>query len=216
LSVVSTQNRPSISHTEREGFKTMTLAEKLEGLTRPMTLLALQAQACFRTLKMMEPHGQLAPAFAAQILIEEMDLSPNPANVQADHAAAEALYYLARLSDRSSAAISRELSAELRRAFTDIVLETLKDLAQYFDAVKEPVLAQKIRTFVWDRADHACDRAACIALIDDGIVGILEKIERKNLLDTAQFAALQDHLESLLNILRNHVRSDASAWAISS
>src|SRR5690606_8138182 len=104
--------------------------EKLEGLPRHMTALVLQAQACFRTLKIMQPHGHLAPQQALQILLEEMDLIPNLANTHDAQASAEALYYVARMADRCSGALGREISDDLRDALRDYSLETLKDLAQ--------------------------------------------------------------------------------------
>src|SRR5690606_36634857 len=117
-------------------------------------------------LKIMQAHGHLAPQQALQILLEEMDLIPNLANTHDAQASAEALYYVARMADRCSGALGREISDDLRDALRDYSLETLKDLAQAFEMIQEKLLAQKIKTFVREQADHPRDRTASVALID--------------------------------------------------
>lgn len=214
LSVVSTQNRPALVLNERETFRTMALAEKLEGLPKTLSSLVLQGQACFRTLKIIQPHGHMAVEQAAQILAEEIAAAPTYAATVDANMATEALVALARLLDWSFATLDKDMPDDLRYALRDYALETLRDLGNAFERVHEDSLGKKIKSLVWKQAEHPRDRLACLTIIDTHIPTILEKLERRHSIDNATHSALQERLEGLVVLLRQMAKTPDIVWSV--
>jgi GGDEF domain-containing protein len=208
LSVVSTQNRPALVLNERESFRTMALAEKLEGLPKTLSSLVLQAQACFRTLKIIQPHGRMPTEQAAQILIEEIGFSSQQT------AGLDALYALTRLLDRSFTTLYKDMPDDLRSALRDYALENLRDLALAFESVHENALSQKVKSFVWKQVEHPRDRVACLAILDAHIPEILEKMDKKHALDARHVSALQERLEGLVLTLKKMAKTPDIMWSV--
>jgi len=204
LSVFSTQARPVFVSNEREAFKTMTLAEKLEGLPKNVTSLILQAQASFRTLKIVQPHGFLQQAHAIQILQEEM--IHLPANIK-QRQLTENLYSLARLLDRTATTIGKDLPDTIRESMTDFSLEVLKDLAIAFDSVEEPLLAEKFREYVLARKARAVDRLLLLTVLQKEVAVLVEKLAKKHVLSSDQCHTLLVQVTQLLAQLREYTQS---------
>jgi hypothetical protein len=206
LSVVSTQNRPAFMQNERESFRTMSLAEKLEDLPRAITSLILQAQAVFRTLKIIQPHGHLPTTQAAQILEEEIarfklpKLDPfNPGEQLT-----ESLYALVRLIDFICAVLDREIPQSTRNALHGLTFETLHDLAIAFEDVSEELLAEKFHDYV--RAHHTKngERMNLLRDLEHDLPQLAQKLRKKQVLGDVEMKSLEKELTSLLEIIRLH------------
>lgn len=215
LSVVSTQNRPSFVKNEREAFKTMTLAEKLEDLPRTITGLILQAQASFRTLKIVQPHGHLPPAQATQVLIDEIGQFALPDQQKDTHGAqlTESVFALSRLFDRIYAALGKDIPEEVQTALRDFSYETLKDLAVAFDNADEPLLAKKLQSYVWSQAQHPHDRLQSFEVVQKAVDPTVDKLRKKDILGPEQVAAVHGFLEGLCKIINERINTPQIAWA---
>jgi hypothetical protein len=206
LSVVSTQNRPAFMHNERESFRTMSLAEKLEDLPRAITSLILQAQAVFRTLKTIQPHGHLPTTQATQVLEEEIvrfklpKLDPFNAGEQLT----ESLYALARLIDFIGAVLEKEIAPSTRTAMHGLTFETLHDLALAFEDVGEDLLAEKFHDYV--RANHSKtgERMNLLRDLEHDLPQLIQKIRKKQAIEDAEMDLLEKNLLSLMEIIRLH------------
>lgn len=213
LSVFSTQNRPVFAVNEREAFKTMFLAEKLEGLPRTITSLILQAQGSFRTLKIVQPHGYLSPAQAVQVLSEEIARIQVPPldRGQAGEQLTESLYSLARLLDRAAGALNRDLPEEIRDTLRDFSNEILNDLAAAFRSVNESMLAQKLQTYVSHQPARTRDRLTMLQDLRHDIAQLTDKLSRKGLINADEMETLNNRLMGLLNVLHYHTQHSTIA-----
>ena len=208
LSVVSTQNRPAYVSNEREYFRTMTLAEKLEDLPQSMTSLILQAQAVFRTLKVIQPHGHLPGAQAIQVLEEEMSRFKIPAADQAhpDEQLTESLYGLAKLIDLVCAALDRNMSNGLRQALRDFSFEMLRDLSVALDNVHETFLATKFREYIGAHHPASSNRQQTMDQLKDELHQLFQILLKKKPLEMPALENLQKTLLKLLKIINKYSR----------
>jgi GGDEF domain-containing protein len=218
LSVVSTQNRPAFVNNERGAFKTMALAEKLEDLPPQMTNLILQAQACFRTLKMVQPHGHLAPSEAAQVLLEDIH-NTKPPKVETGHHGAElteSLYLLTRLFDRGYATLGRDLPDDLQRALSNFSYETLKDLATAFDSNDETLLAKKLNTHIREHQMRPLERHPCLDIIFRHLETLVERLQKKQAVDNITGEALYTLCRALFQVMKKITDMPSSPFAAAS
>ncbi len=150
LSVVSTQNRPSLTVREREAFKAMSLAEKLEHLPNSLTSLLLQAQSVFRSLKMLQPHGQLPFIQAQQVLLEEMSaaLSVVEGEDKHDTALTEGLLFLTKLYDRSYACLQRAWPEKLHQYWHTLCQACLYDILQRLEQQNETFVTKLLSQYL--------------------------------------------------------------------
>lgn len=202
LSVFSTQSRPVFVSNERESFKTMTLAEKLEGLPKTITDLILKAQASFRTLKLIQPHGHFPQAQAIQVFQEELLHQPSPDMLYDEHIT-ESLYALARLLDRAVGILGRDLPPAVHSALRNYSYVILKNLAEAFDVVGETLLAKKLNAYVVEQTGGQMPKADLSGIRGD-IKDIITKISRKSLITAEQQDLFQRHLNRLMAALANY------------
>ena len=209
LSVVSTQNRPAFTGNEREYFRTMTLAEKLEDLPTSMTSLILQAQAVFRTLKVIQPHGHLPGVQAIQVLEEELARFKIPVidPVHPDEQLTESLYGLARLIDLVCAALDKNMNNHLRQAFRDFSFEILRDLAGAFKEVGESFLSEKFRDYIAAYHPARTDRNTSMNQLKIELQQLFQLLLKKKPLEQAALESLQQTLLKLLKILYSYSKN---------
>lgn len=200
LSVFSTQSRPVFVSQEHELFKTMALAEKLEGLPKTITDLILQAQASFRTLKLIQPHGHFPLAQAIQVLEEELQHQPEIDQHQGEHFT-ESLYLLARLLDRTVGVLNRDLPQHVHDGLRNYCYSVLQNLARAFDEVGETLLSHKLFDHVNAAAHGKPPQKSGLSHIKGDIMDLVTRIERKNLIPKYQSDILRQHLTRLISIL---------------
>lgn len=203
LSVVSTQNRPSFVNNEREAFKTMALAQKLEQLPSSLTDLILQAQASFRTLKIMQPHGHLPPDQALNVLLEEIaatSLLKEETEIPAEHPT-ESMYRLARLLDGAAAALDKELPLRVRQAMSQFAYHILYDVAASMTNLGELFLGQKFFAHTKNYQDTRPDLHGLLLTLNQEISSLMEKINKKGVLDRHVTKKLNDRLNILLQAM---------------
>ncbi|MDB5478231.1 MAG: hypothetical protein JWM96_726 [Alphaproteobacteria bacterium] len=200
LSVVSTQNRPALVNSARGSFRTMALAEKLEDLPGAVTNLILQAQASFRTLKIIQPHGHLSPVQARQVLAEELAATANE-NEATSGLVTETLYAMTRLLDQVTATLDRNLPDGFRRAMRDLSLEILRNLSREFSAVGEEMLAAKLQAYIAAQKPGTLDHEAAIRQLHNEAVDMVEKFRRKNLAEAGSHEILQRRIARMLEAI---------------
>jgi hypothetical protein len=194
LSVVSTQNRPSLIREDLPAFRTMTLAEKLEELPSALTQLILQTQASFRTIRLIKPHGLLSVADSVNILKEEINLYDAVEN----HAVfSDRLYRLARLFDRAHAVLGDNLPSALQLSFRELGLDTLESMAQAFERADESLLAKKIQNFVREHRQVSQLPTTHLQQIMRSIDPLLSKLKRKKVMDMVELSALEKRFKTV-------------------
>lgn len=214
LSVVSTQNRPAFVDNEREYFRTMTLAQKLEDLPPSMPSLILQAQSVFRTLKVLQPHGHLPGQQAIQILDEEVTRFKIPVidPIHPDEQLTESLYGLARLTDLACAALDRDMPGNLRQVFHEFSFEILHDLSLSFAAAGESFLAGKFEEYITaSRAGNATpvNRNTTMQQLKEELQSLFQLLVKKKPLEQEALENLQKAFLKLLKILNGYTRKPA-------
>ena len=215
LSVVSTQNRPAYVTNEREYFRTMTLAEKLEDLPASMTSLILQAQAVFRTLKVIQPHGHLPGIQAIQVLEEELARFKIPVidPVHPDEQLTESLHGLARLVDLVSAALDKNMTNSIRQAFRDFSFEILRDLSGSLEAVGETFLADKFREYIAANHPTKTDRNNTMNQLKEELQQLFQILLKKKPLEQTALESLQQTLLKLLKIIHSYAKAHPGSTA---
>lgn len=209
LSVVSTQNRPAYVTNEREYFRTMTLAEKLEDLPASMTSLILQAQAVFRTLKVIQPHGHLPGNQAIQVLEEELQRFKIPGAdiVHPDEQLTESLHGLARMVDLVCAALDKNMSNSMRQALRDFSFEILRDLSDSFHKVGEVFLAEKFQEYIAANHPAKTDRIENMNQLKQELQQLFQILLKKKPLEQSALEGLQQSLLKLLKIIHNYSKA---------
>lgn len=194
LSVVSTQNRPSLMRDELPAFRTMTLAEKLEELPSTITRLILQTQSSFRTIRQAKPHGLLSISDSVGILKEEINLYDATEN----HSIfIDRLYRLCRLYDRCYATLGNNLPAALQLYFQEIGLDVLEKLSIAFHDAEETLLARKMQSYIRDNRKSSETIDKHLYKINQSTAPLLNKIKRKKLLDEQTLILLETRFQQL-------------------
>ncbi len=142
LSVVSTQKRPSNTKRDREGFMTMSLAQKLEDLPDGLTSYILETQSIFRLLKLLEPQGHHNAEQSKKILLEE--IIPSHQGDPIVSKKARSLHDLVNIFDYAYACLEKNMPTELITAFDVYARKTLYDTVSEMQAYGENSLARLI------------------------------------------------------------------------
>lgn len=203
LSVVSTQNRPALTLREREAFKTMTLAEKLEHLPKDLATLLLQIQAIFYSLKLLRPHGQLPFGQAQQVLIEELnnDLSNIQGDREHDTVLTEGLWFLTRLYDRSYACLQRPWPEKLLRTWQDLCIGCLHDNLQRLRALNETSLASLLERYLATQDKSVILRQEALQNAATYYTDMIDHMLTQDIVTPEQAQQLEDRFNNLFKRL---------------
>jgi GGDEF domain-containing protein len=204
LSVVSTQNRPSLAVRERETFKTMSLAEKLEHLPKELATLLLQIQAIFYSLRLLRPHGQLPFAQAQQVLLEEMntDLSIISGDREHDTVLTESLWFLTKLYDRSYACLQRPWPEKLQRNWQDLCLGCLHDDQLRLRTQNQTVLATLLELYLsTQNTPPATIRQEALQNAATYYTGLIDQMLAQEVIVPEQATVLEERFNSLFKRL---------------
>jgi hypothetical protein len=203
LSVVSTQNRPSLAVREREAFKTMTLAEKLEKLPPQLATILLQIQSVFYSLKLLRPHGQLPFGQAQQILLEELNngLSNISGDRSHDTILTEGLWFLTRLYDRSYACLQRPWPEKLLRTWQDLCVGCLQDNLERLHKINEKSLASLLERYLEKREKSVIVRQEALQTAATYYTEVIDHMLTQDVITAEQGQQLEDRFNSLFKRL---------------
>lgn len=203
LSVVSTQNRPSLTVREREAFKTMALAEKLEHLPSALAALLLQTQSVFRSLKILQPHGQLPFSQAQQVLLEEMNtpLSVIDGEDKHDTALTEGLFFLTRLYDRSYACLQRAWPDKLHQDWQNLCQACLHDIQIRLQQNNESFVAKLLNQYLAQQTPPRMTRQDSLQHAATYYTGLVDTMLEQEVLTQEQATQLENRFNDLFKRL---------------
>jgi hypothetical protein len=204
LSVVSTQNRPALVMREREAFKTMTLAGKLEKLPSELATILLQIQGVFYSLKFLRPHGQLPFGQAQQILFEELSeegLSKISGERAHNTTLSESLLSLTRLFDRSYACLQRPWPDKLLRTWHDLCMGCLQDNLDRLHHIDEKSLAHLLERYLEKREKTVIVRQEALQTSAIYYTEVIDHLLTQSVINAEQAEQLEDRFNSLFKRL---------------